>query len=94
MKNAATATLFLIFCCCRAEQGQNLQIYGIEHGAIWGQVNCEKGKSKQPRPFWCALEGFFGRAWFDALLETLQGVEEGGFLLMMLSFICSCRNKI
>ena len=80
MKNAATATLFLIFCCCRAEQGQNLQIYGIEHGAIWGQVNCEKGKSKQPRPFWCALEGFFGRAWFDALLETLQGVEEGGFL--------------
>jgi hypothetical protein len=42
MKNAATATLFLIFCCCRAEQGQNLQIYGIEHGAIWGQVNCGK----------------------------------------------------
>jgi hypothetical protein len=80
MKNAATATLFLIFCCCRAEQGQNLQIYGIEHGAIWGQVNCEKGKSKQPRPFWCALEGFFGRSWFDALLETLRGVEEGGFL--------------
>lgn len=80
MKNAATATLFLIFCCCRAEQGQNLQIYGIEHGAIWGQVNCEKGKSKQPRPFWCALEGFFGRSWFDALLETLRGVEDGGFL--------------
>jgi hypothetical protein len=80
MKNAATATLFLIFCCCRAEQGQNLQIYGIEHGAIWGQVNCEKGKSKQPRPFWCALEVFFGRSWFDTLLETLRGVEEGGFL--------------
>jgi hypothetical protein len=40
MKNAATATLFLIFCCYRAEQGQNLQVYGIEHGAVWGQVNC------------------------------------------------------
>ncbi len=80
-KHDTCATLFLIFCCCRAEQGQNLQFYGIEHGCVWGQVNCEKRKGKAPRPFWCALtEGFFGRAWLDTLLDTLEDVEAGGFI--------------
>jgi hypothetical protein len=80
MKNAAAATLFLIYCCCRVEQGQNLQFYGIQHGCFWGQVNCEKGKAKQPLSFWYVLEGFFRRVWFDTLVMTLRDVKEGCFI--------------
>eukprot|EP00802_Teleaulax_amphioxeia_P001636 Tamp_01638.p1 GENE.Tamp_01638~~Tamp_01638.p1 ORF type:complete len:673 (-),score=112.81 Tamp_01638:2325-4343(-) len=80
MRNAAAATLFLVYGCCRAEQAQNMQVYGIAHDCIWGQVNVEKGKTKRPRPFWAALHGFFGRGWWDVLVETLENVSDGGFV--------------
>jgi len=80
MRNAAAATLFLVYGCCRAEQAQNMQVYGVAHGCIWGQVNIEKGKAKRPRPFWAALHGFFGRGWWDTLIQTLDGVLQGGFV--------------
>jgi hypothetical protein len=80
MRNAAAATLFLVYGCCRAEQAQNMQVYGIAHDCVWGQVNIEKGKTKRPRPFWAALRGFYGRGWWDVLVQSLEGVLDGGFV--------------
>ena len=85
LRNAAAATLFLVFACSRAKQAQNMQLYGEHDGCIWGHFELEKGKQKRPKAFWAALEGFRGRAWWDTLLQTLQGAEDGGFVFRAFS---------
>jgi hypothetical protein len=80
IRNAAAAVLFMVFSCGRAEQVQRLHVYGEHAGCIWGHFECEKGRNKRPRAFWAALEGFLGDGWWRALLETLKGVESGGFI--------------
>jgi hypothetical protein len=94
MANIAGILLFCIFGGHRTRQAQ-CQTWFYEHNGVLF-CSCDDKSGSIHRTFTPTTGIRFGDHWFRRLQSTIAGAEHRGFVfrqLMMMSFICSCRNK-
>ena len=61
------------YACFRWKQTGSIQLYFIVDYCLCDQVDVDKGKRKEPRPFFLPITGLVsGRRWFKVLLRRLQ----------------------
>ena len=80
MKNIAGAILFMAYGCHRFKQASSVQFYYFFDGCLCGQVNYDKGRAREPRPFFLPLEGLLlGSQWLKIFMGTLP--DDGTYIV-------------
>jgi hypothetical protein len=80
MKNIAGAILFMAYGCHRFKQASSVQFYYFFDGCLCGQVNYDKGRAREPRPFFLPLEGLLlGFQWLKIFMGTLP--DDGTYIV-------------